>query len=248
MTFSPVARYVAPAVLILAAGTALVSVSNYSNAQSQPGTPSQTQPDRNQRDQNQRDQNQRDQNRPGTNQPGTPSDTDNTRRDNRDDNRDNVDRSNMQPEDDDFFWRDDANRDDQNRQGYTSPFTFMSPQSRTGFDTRTQRLARMEDRLTQRSDELIRRLGEVRQLSPERRDDAMMDLMQQILLDQRRLMLYLKQSRTTWSGETMSTSATGEERMTPGMNPNSPNSNPNNTPGTNPSNPTNPGNNPRSPR
>lgn len=241
MTFSPVARYVAPAVLILAAGTALVSVSNYSNAQSQPGIPSQTQPDRNQRDQNQRDQN-----RPGTNQPGTPSDTDNNRRDNRDDNRDNVDRSNMQPEDEDFFWRDDMNRDDQNRQGYIAPFTFTSPQSETGFNTRAQRLARMEDRLTQRTDELIRRLGEVRQMSPERRDDAMLDVMQQVLLDHRRLMLYLKQSRTAWTGDiSTSTSATGEERNMPGMNPNNPN---NNTPGTNSSNPTNPGNNPRSPR
>lgn len=193
MAHAAISRYVAPALLIVAAGTALTTLSNLSQAQSQPGTPSQTQPD--QRDR--QDRNKQDRTRDNQNQPGDRSDP------NRDDPNRNDDRDGMTNEDDDFFWRDDRGneRDGVNRNGYQSPFTFLSPQSETAFSERRQRLARMEERLTERTDEMIRRLGDIRQMEPARRDDAILDLMQQVLLDQRRLMLYLRQSRSTWAGD-----------------------------------------------
>lgn len=198
MAHHAVTRYVAPALLIVAAGTALTTLSNFSQAQSQPGTPSQTQPSQTQPGQRDRQDrqdatpgNRNNQNQPNQNQPGDRRD--NTRQD---------DREGMTGDDEDFFWRDDRNqRDGASGNRYMAPFTFLSPQSEAGFTERRQRLARMEDRLTQRTDEMIRRLGEIRQMDAARRDDAMLDLMQQMLLDHRRLMLYLRQSRTAWSGD-----------------------------------------------
>ena len=84
---------------------------------------------------------------------------------------------------------------------YQRPFAFVSPEFETRFNENTQRLVTSEQRMLRTNTEMTRRLGEIRQMSPERQGAATLDLLQQILQDQAALQRYLTQARTAWSGQ-----------------------------------------------
>ena len=53
------------------------------------------------------------------------------------------------------------------------PFAFQSPDFEGRFNQSTRRLALMEQRMQRSHEDLLKRLGEARQLSGERRADAL---------------------------------------------------------------------------
>jgi hypothetical protein len=88
----------------------------------------------------------------------------------------------------------DANR-------YMRPFAFDNPALEGRFNLATRRLVQMEARFQRSQEDLLRRLGEARQLSGPRQTDALFDVVQQMLRDQAELHRYLTQARTAWSGD-----------------------------------------------
>lgn len=84
---------------------------------------------------------------------------------------------------------------------YSRPFAFQAPELESRFNESTHRLVRMEQRMERSSRDLLRRLGEVRQLSGERQHTALMDLLQQMLQEQAELQQYLVQTRTAFTGD-----------------------------------------------
>jgi hypothetical protein len=64
-----------------------------------------------------------------------------------------------------------------------------------------KRLVLMETRMDRSSADLMRRLGEARQLSGQRQTNAVMEILQQILQDQTELRQYLIESRTMFTGD-----------------------------------------------
>jgi hypothetical protein len=50
---------------------------------------------------------------------------------------------------------------------------------------------------------MLKRLGEIRQMSPERQSGATMELLQQMLRNQAELQQYLVQARSAWTGDVM---------------------------------------------
>jgi hypothetical protein len=94
--------------------------------------------------------------------------------------------------------RDDAAR---NANRYLRPFAFQSPDMEGRFNQSTKRLLQMEQRMQKSHEDLLKRLGEARQLSGERQTTALFDVMQQILRENAELQKYLVQSRTAWTGD-----------------------------------------------
>jgi hypothetical protein len=86
-------------------------------------------------------------------------------------------------------------------QRWSRPFAFQNPQDESRFSQNAQRLSRLEERLATSNQTLIRRLGEIRQMSPDKQNPATMDLLQQMLQNQAELQQYLVQSRIAWSGD-----------------------------------------------
>ncbi|MBC7771591.1 MAG: hypothetical protein H7210_03765 [Pyrinomonadaceae bacterium] len=84
---------------------------------------------------------------------------------------------------------------------YQRPFAFQSPQMEVRFNQSTRRLLTMEQKLLRSQEELLKRLGEIRQLSGERQMTGLFDLVQQMLKDQGEMAQYLVQSRTAWTGD-----------------------------------------------
>jgi hypothetical protein len=84
---------------------------------------------------------------------------------------------------------------------YLRPFAFDHPGNEARFRESTQRLLTMEQRMTRSNEDLMKRLGEVRQMSAERQSGAMFEIMQQMLKNQEELQRYLIQSRTAWTGD-----------------------------------------------
>lgn len=83
----------------------------------------------------------------------------------------------------------------------TRPFLFQSPQAEARFNESSRRLASMEQKFERGNAEMLRRLGEVRSLPPERQNNALFDLLQQMLRDNAELQKYLTLSRLAWTGE-----------------------------------------------
>lgn len=84
---------------------------------------------------------------------------------------------------------------------YGRPFAFQSPEIESRFNESTQRLVRMEQRMERSSRDMLRRLGDVRQMNGDRQHAALMDLLQQMLQEQAELQHYLVQTRTAFTGE-----------------------------------------------
>lgn len=81
------------------------------------------------------------------------------------------------------------------------PFMFQNPQDEAKFVQSSRRLVQMEQRLEKSNQDLLKRLGEARQLSPDRQGPAVMDVLQQILRNQSELQQYMVQARTSWTGD-----------------------------------------------
>lgn len=81
------------------------------------------------------------------------------------------------------------------------PFAFQSPDMEGRLRLSTRRLVQMEQRMQRSQEDLLKRLGEARQLSGERQSTALFDVIQQLLKDQADMQRYLVQSRTTWTGD-----------------------------------------------
>lgn len=81
------------------------------------------------------------------------------------------------------------------------PFAFQSPDMEGRFNVASRRLVQMEQRMQRSQTDVLKRLGEARQLSGERQTAALFDVLQQMLRDQADLQRYLTQSRTLWTGD-----------------------------------------------
>jgi len=81
------------------------------------------------------------------------------------------------------------------------PFVFQNPQDEARFVQSSRRLVQMEQRLERSNQDLLRRLGEARQLSADRQGAAVMDVLQQLLRNQAELQQYMVQARTSWTGD-----------------------------------------------
>lgn len=81
------------------------------------------------------------------------------------------------------------------------PFAFANPADEARFNEGAQRLVRLEQRSERAHQELMKRLGEIRQMSPERQSAATMDLLQQMLKAQAEMQQYLVSSRSLWTGD-----------------------------------------------
>jgi hypothetical protein len=81
------------------------------------------------------------------------------------------------------------------------PFAFQSPDVEGRFNLTTRRLVQMEQRMQRSHDDLLKRLGQARQLSGQRQTDALFEVIQQMLQDEADLQRYLVQSRTAWTGD-----------------------------------------------
>lgn len=89
----------------------------------------------------------------------------------------------------------------QDRGRFVQPFAFQSQQSEAAFNQSARRLAVLERKMQKNQEDLLRRLGEARQLTGERQSEAILDLLQQVLLSQKEWHNYITQSRTMLSGE-----------------------------------------------
>lgn len=94
------------------------------------------------------------------------------------------------------------------------PFAFQTPQVEGSFNQSTHRLLNMEQKMLRSQEDLLKRLGEVRQLSGERQMNALFDLVQQMLKEHGEMAQYLVQARTVWTGdiETAAPAGTPVER------------------------------------
>lgn len=81
------------------------------------------------------------------------------------------------------------------------PFALQSPELEGRFSESTRRLVVMEERLDKSNADLMKRLGDVRTMAPEKQNAALMDLMQQVLMQQKMLHQYLVTARTGWTGD-----------------------------------------------
>jgi hypothetical protein len=84
---------------------------------------------------------------------------------------------------------------------FARPFVFQSPAAESRFAESSNRLVNMEQRLDQTNQDLIKRLGQARSFTGERQNAALLDLLQQMLLDNAEMHRYLIQSRLAWTGE-----------------------------------------------
>jgi hypothetical protein len=80
-------------------------------------------------------------------------------------------------------------------------FALQSPDMEGRFNIATRRLVQMEQRMQQSQQDLLKRLGEARQLSGERQTNALFDVIQQMMKEQAELQRYLSQSRAVWTGD-----------------------------------------------
>lgn len=82
-----------------------------------------------------------------------------------------------------------------------SPFAFVAADGHSRFNENARQLVNWENTLEKNRQDLLRRLGEARQLPPEKQTAALMDLMQQVLMSQEQLQKYLVRARSTWTGD-----------------------------------------------
>ena len=113
--------------------------------------------------------------------------------------------------------RPDPNQPDQrqpaerNRARNPRPFAFQNPQLEAAFNQSATRLVRMEERIAQSNQEILRKVGEARRLEGARQNAALMDILQDLLKNQNDLQLYLVQARTAWTGDLESNDRQSDE-------------------------------------
>jgi len=129
-------------------------------------------------------------------------------------------------------------------------FAFQNPTMQTQFNELAGQLSRLEQQLAENNQRLLRQLGQARQLTGERKADALGEVLQGDLQQQGMLLQYLVDLRATVTGGLANQNATATDA----------NGNPVNNPGTAPAtgtprttapganNPNAPANNPQNPR
>jgi len=95
------------------------------------------------------------------------------------------------------------------------PFTFASPGAEVRFVENSRRLAVQEQKMTKSNQDLLKRLGEVRSLPPERQNAALFELLQQMLMEQQQLHQYLTSSRSSLTGDLETTANTATPAAIP---------------------------------
>lgn len=109
-----------------------------------------------------------------------------------------------------------------NRTRLARPFTLQNPQDEARFTQTVQRLANMERKFQQSQADLLKRLGDVRSMTGERRENALYDLLQTMMRNQSELNDYLVQTRTAWTGD-FEDAIDANPNANPDANPNNPN-------------------------
>lgn len=84
---------------------------------------------------------------------------------------------------------------------YPRPFAFESPEMEARFNDSSRRLLLLERRMDESNRDLMRRLGEARQLTGQAQINGLFDVMQEVLREHQQLHDYLVQARTGWSGD-----------------------------------------------
>lgn len=99
---------------------------------------------------------------------------------------------------------------------YLRPFAFQSPEMESRFRDSTRRLVAMEQRLEKGNQDLMKRLGDVRSMPADRQNAALLDVLQQVLIQHQTMQQYLVAARTGWSGDF--DMATADMKRTPNGN------------------------------
>lgn len=81
------------------------------------------------------------------------------------------------------------------------PFALQTPQSEARLAEVGRRLYTMEQRMARDNAEMLRRIGEARQMTGEKQSKAVLDILQQMAQDQAELQRYLVATRTAWAGD-----------------------------------------------
>lgn len=124
------------------------------------------------------------------------------------------------------------------------PFSLQNPTDEARFSEGSKRLVRLEEKMAKTNLDLLKRLSDVRQLSPDKQSAATMDLLQKILKSQTETQRYLVYSRSMWTGDVQGgqpQDGNGGMNGLPSDGQNNPANPAENTDPTNPSNPINPG-------
>lgn len=173
-------------------------------AQNQPGQPSQpSQNDPGRTNPNQPGKtNPNDPGRTNPNQPGRTNPNDPGRTNPNDPGRTdpgNPSRTTLQPGGE----RNNQPGDRMNQPGLRSqrPFAFQSPDMETRFNESGRRLVGLERRMEDNNRELMRKLSEARSMTGAQQNQAVLDILQQMLQEQQQLHQYLVQARTGWTGD-----------------------------------------------
>ncbi len=102
---------------------------------------------------------------------------------------------------------------------YERPFMFQTPGIEARFTENSHRLIGLEQRLATSNQMLLKRLGEVRTLAPEKQNAALADIVQQMLMEQAQMQKYLVLARTAWSGDLEGVPAEMPENAVPTATP-----------------------------
>lgn len=89
-----------------------------------------------------------------------------------------------------------------------SPFMLAAADGQPRFAENARQLIALEAALERSRVDILRRLGEARQLPAERQTAALMDVVQQMLLNQEHMQSYLVRARSAWSGDIEGTPST----------------------------------------
>lgn len=113
--------------------------------------------------------------------------------------------------------------DDTRRMGrFDRPFAFQSPDAEGRFKESTQMLMGLEQQLAASQQRLISKLAEARQASGEKQNQAILEVLEQLVRDHGEMHRYMVQARTAWTGDmdslTAPSAAPGLEKRPPSQN------------------------------
>lgn len=113
------------------------------------------------------------------------------------------------------------------------PFAFESPAMESRFNEQGRRLVAMERRMEESNREIMRKLSDARSLTGQQQNQAVLDILQQIVQEHQSLHQYLVQARTGWTGDLDGMDnmhLDGNDAIRRPSDPNRPSSSPDSTP------------------
>lgn len=96
-----------------------------------------------------------------------------------------------------------------NNRRLNRPFTLANPQDAARLDQATERLARFEERMATDNEARLQEVASLRTATGENFNDGVLNVVQQMLRDQKTLTGYLIESRGIWTGDTQATQRAG---------------------------------------